>query len=111
RVARPARHPGPARDGPVHAVSRVAIATCVGEDVDPDSRPLLDALAALNVEGELARWDDRQVDWARFDLGVIRSTWDYAPRRTAFLDWARGIRRLANPFAAVEFSSDKHYLS
>jgi glutathione synthase/RimK-type ligase-like ATP-grasp enzyme len=91
-------------------VSRVAIATCAGEDVDPDSRPLLDALAAQDVVGELARWDDPQVDWDRFDLVVIRSTWDYAPRRTQYLSWAKSVRRLANPYAAVAFSSDKHYL-
>jgi glutathione synthase/RimK-type ligase-like ATP-grasp enzyme len=91
-------------------VSKVAIATCAGEDVDPDSRPLLDALAALDVEGELARWDDPQVDWEHYDLVVIRSTWDYAPRRTEYLSWAKGRTRLANPYAAIEFSSDKHYL-
>ena len=91
-------------------MSRVAIATCAGEDVDPDSRPLLDALAAQDVVGELARWDDPQVDWDRFDLVVIRSTWDYAPRLKEYLSWAKSVRRLANPYAAIEFSSDKHYL-
>ena len=91
-------------------MSLVAIATCAGEDVDPDSRPLLDALAAQDVVGQLARWDDPQVDWDRFDLVVIRSTWDYAPRRDEFLSWAKGVVRLANPFAVVAYSSDKHYL-
>jgi len=91
-------------------VSRVAIATCAVENIDPDATPLLDALGAVGVTGELAVWDDPSVEWNAFDLVVIRSTWDYAPRRAAFLEWARAIDRLANAYEVVEFSSDKHYL-
>ena len=91
-------------------MSRVAIATCVGAD-DPDSRTLLDALALEGVEGELAVWDDGAADWRAFDLVVIRSTWDYAPRRDEFLEWARTVERLVNPYEVVRYSTDKHYLA
>lgn len=90
---------------------RVAIATCRGDDVDPDSPTLLVALAEAGLAGELCVWDDDAVDWEAFDLVVIRSTWDYADRRAEFLDWARGVARLANPYEVVEYSTDKHYLA
>lgn len=91
-------------------MSRVAVATCAGENVDPDSPVLLAALERHGLEADLCVWDDPAVEWASFDLTVLRSTWDYAPRREEFLDWARGVERLANPFEVVEYSSDKHYL-
>ena len=37
------------------------------------------------------------MDWARFGLVVLRSTWDYAERRDAFLAWARALPRVLNP--------------
>ncbi len=91
-------------------MSRVAIATCLGHDVDPDSPALLEALAGAGVRAELAVWDDPSVMWNNFDLVVIRSTWDYTARRSEFLAWARSITHLFNPYGVVEYSSDKHYL-
>ncbi len=90
---------------------RVAIATCRGEDVDPDSPLLLRGCAAAGLDADLVIWDDPSVAWNDYDLTVIRSTWDYAPRREEFLDWAASVERLWNPLAAVRWSSDKHYLS
>jgi glutathione synthase/RimK-type ligase-like ATP-grasp enzyme len=91
-------------------VSRVAIATCLGVDVDRDSPILLDALTSAGVRAELAVWDDPSVVWNNFELVVIRSTWDYAARRKEFLTWARTVKHLVNPYGVVEYSSDKHYL-
>jgi len=47
------------------------------------------------------------VDWARFDLVVLRATWDYAERRDAFLSWARSLPRVLNPFPVLEWNTDK----
>ncbi|WP_372450454.1 ATP-grasp domain-containing protein [Streptomyces tagetis] len=77
--------------------------------------PLL--LAALNETGvaaESAEWDDPAVDWAGFDLVLIRSTWDYTWRTEAFLEWVERCSRLTtllNPPPVVRWSSDKFYLS
>ncbi len=91
---------------------RVAIATSVSDDVnlDPDADLLLDALAAVELDGSMCVWNDPSVDWNTFDLTVIRSTWDYTRDRAAFLTWARGIERLHNPYPIIEYSTDKHYL-
>jgi glutathione synthase/RimK-type ligase-like ATP-grasp enzyme len=91
-------------------VNRVAVATCAGVDIDPDEPILLRALAEAGVTAQSAVWDDPSVEWNRFDLVVIRSTWDYASRRDEFLAWAGSVERLANPYPVVEYSSDKHYL-
>jgi glutathione synthase/RimK-type ligase-like ATP-grasp enzyme len=55
-------------------------------------------------------WDDDAIDWAAFDLVVIRSTWDYTERRDAFVAWAKSVPRLANSAEIVEWNTDKHYL-
>ena len=91
-------------------MTRVAVVTCEGVDVDPDSPLLLEALDDLGVSAELRVWDDPDVAWNDYDLVVVRSTWDYATRRDEFLAWARGVARLVNPYRVIEYSSDKHYL-
>jgi glutathione synthase/RimK-type ligase-like ATP-grasp enzyme len=91
-------------------VSRVAIATCAVENIDPDGPLLLGALVASGVEAEEVAWDDALVNWDSYDLVVVRSTWDYAARRDEFLTWARSVTNLVNPSSVIEYSSDKHYL-
>ncbi|MGE5272245.1 MAG: ATP-grasp domain-containing protein [Verrucomicrobiota bacterium] len=61
----------------------------------------------LRVTAEAAVWDDPTVDWARYDLVLPRSTWDYAERREAFLDWAGSIRRVLNPLPLLAWNTDK----
>ena len=91
-------------------MSRVAIASCRGDNPDVDAPFLIAALADLGVAAELIAWDEPGVDWESFDLTVLRSTWDYAPRREEFLAWAAERPRLLNPVDVVTYSTDKHYL-
>jgi hypothetical protein len=94
------------------AATRVALVTC-GElpDLDPDDQLLLAPLAERGIAVEPAVWDDASVDWAAFDLVVIRNTWDYFYRRAEFVAWAASVPRLANPAAVIEWNTDKRYLS
>jgi glutathione synthase/RimK-type ligase-like ATP-grasp enzyme len=93
-------------------VRRVAVATSVSDDVnlDPDADLLLDALRDAGLEGSMCVWDDPSIDWNDFELTIIRSTWDYTRDLARYLTWARGVERLWNPYAIVEYSTDKHYL-
>jgi O-ureido-D-serine cyclo-ligase len=80
---------------------------------DEDLEPLAAALAGEGIAAEVADWDEPRVDWAAFDLAVLRSTWDYAERITEFLAWIERISRLTvllNPAAVVRWNTDKHYL-
>ena len=94
---------------------RVALATArAAWGLDPDEPALLAALAEAGVEAEPQAWDDPDADWAAFDLVVLRSTWDYAERRAAFLDWAERVEAattLANPLEVVRANTDKRYLA
>ncbi len=90
--------------------ARVAIATCAGEDVDPDSPLVLAALRELGVVPSLVVWNDPSVPWDDFDLTVVRSTWDYTDHYEDFLAWTTRVPRLLNPPAIMRWSSDKRYL-
>jgi hypothetical protein len=72
-------------------------------------------LAALRERGANAAihsWDDDSVDWGEFDAVIVRSTWDYAPRREKFVTWADTIgARLHNSPALLRWNSDKRYLA
>lgn len=93
---------------------RIALATCAAlPELDSDDTPLLAALAERGAVAEAVIWDDADVDWASYDMVVIRSTWDYAQRRDQFLEWAERVSqvtKLANPFPVVRWNTDKHYL-
>jgi|SRR5882672_2639136 len=81
--------------------------------LDEDMEPLRAALEAEGAAAETVVWDDPAVDWSRYSLALLRSTWDYSRRRDEFLDWARRVEgsvRLANTAAIVRWNTDKHYL-
>ncbi len=82
--------------------------------LDEDMPPLVAALRDLGAEVSTPSWDDTRGDWARFDLALLRSTWDYVDRIDEFLAWARrcgAATRLANPADVVAWNTDKHYLT
>ena len=82
----------------------MALATCAEfPDGHPDDGELVAPLAGLGVGATFAVWDDPSIDWARFDLIVLRSTWDYTLRRDEFLAWAEAIPAVMNPAAAVRW--------
>ena len=92
----------------------VLIASCAAAaGLDEDEPLLLAALAAAGVSAAPADWADPAVDWAAATAVVVRSTWDYAPRRDEFLAWARrveAVTRLANPAGVLTWNTDKRYL-
>jgi hypothetical protein len=90
---------------------RVALVTCSDlPQLDEDTRRLIAPLAARGVSATPAVWDDRNVDWSLFDLVVVRSCWDYVPRRDEFLEWAERVPHLANSAALLTWNTDKGYL-
>lgn len=90
---------------------RIALATCTYHpELTEDDAPVLTALRELGADAVPAIWDDADVDWARFDLVVVRSTWDYSSRREEFIEWATSVPRLLNPASILEWNTDKAYL-
>ena len=75
---------------------------------------LLAGRLAERARVDTVRWDDPAVDWAAFDLALIRSTWDYPGRAAEFLGWvdrAAAATRLVNPGPLVRWNAVKTYLA
>jgi O-ureido-D-serine cyclo-ligase len=94
---------------------QVAVVTAaVARGLDGDLAPLGEALGRRGIAHRLVDWDDPDVDWARFELAVVRSVWDYARRRDELLAWAERVAAattLLNPPGVLRWSSDKRYLA
>jgi len=79
-----------------------------------DDRLAADALRERGVRTCPAIWNDSDVAWGRFDLVVIRSTWDYPEAPVAYARWVESFastpNRLWNPPRAVLSTLDKRYL-
>ncbi|MFF5216465.1 RimK family alpha-L-glutamate ligase [Micromonospora sp. NPDC000442] len=90
---------------------RVALITCAElADLHEDDRLVVAPLAARGIVAESVVWDDPAIDWARYDLAVLRSPWDYMFRRDEFVAWAARVPRLLNPADVVRWNTDKRYL-
>ncbi len=93
---------------------RIALATCLKlPKPDPDRKPLIDAILAQGAEAEWLAWDDPKADFSRFDLCVLRSTWNYIHVLPLFLEWIERtsqLCRVMNPPDVLRWNSDKSYL-
>jgi glutathione synthase/RimK-type ligase-like ATP-grasp enzyme len=96
------------------AAVRLRVATCRAlPKVDPDAVPLAAALSAAGVEAQWLAWDDPEADWDAPVPTVVRSTWNYALDRDAFLAWAARAARgapLWNPPDILVANTHKRYL-
>jgi glutathione synthase/RimK-type ligase-like ATP-grasp enzyme len=89
---------------------RIGLATCDWlPGLDPDDAPLL---AEFGDEAEPAVWSDPGVDWAAFDLILIRSVWDYFVRYEEFRAWLDRVEGLPiwNSVETLRWNSEKTYL-
>jgi len=94
---------------------RVAFATYrEAPALTDDDRLAADALRERGVEAQPALWNAADVAWDRFELIVIRSTWDYPDHPVAYARWVESFlptpRRLWNPPRVVLSTLDKRYL-
>ena len=92
----------------------VALATAVPAlPLDEDLESLVAALQRAGFDVQVRAWDDATVSWARFDLVLLRSTWDYTDRLDGFLAWCDAVAdrtRLLNAPEVVRWNTDKRYL-
>lgn len=92
----------------------VALVTYAGAPaLTADDALLQRALHAHGVATEAVVWSSG-IDWGRFDLVLLRSTWDYYLRMEEFAAWLDMLERLAvpvlNPLPALRWNCDKRYL-
>ncbi|MDO4791025.1 MAG: glutathione synthetase [Buchananella hordeovulneris] len=79
-------------------------------NLDPEERPLLDAVSERGMEPRVAVWDDPTVNWEDAGVVVVRGVRDYAKKRSEFIEWANSIPRLLNQAPVLAWNTDKHYL-
>jgi hypothetical protein len=94
-------------------VPAVAIATCAEMPaLDAEGRLLLAALGELRIDAEAATWTTEPPGgWERYDLVVVRSTWDYTFMPARFVHWTQRIGpRLLNAPEPIFWNADKRYL-
>ncbi len=93
---------------------QVALVTGTGPDfVSEVDGPLTAALRRRGAAVHLPRWDDASVDWSRFDLALVRTTWDYTARRDDFVAWAAAAAsctQLWNSADVLRWNTHKSYL-
>jgi O-ureido-D-serine cyclo-ligase len=91
----------------------VLVTAAAARDLDDDLPPLVEALRDAGASAHIVDWDDAAIDWSRFDLALLRSTWDYTTRLPEFLAWAAraaASTTLLNAPEVVRWNTDKHYL-
>jgi glutathione synthase/RimK-type ligase-like ATP-grasp enzyme len=79
-----------------------------------DDRRLIAEFGRRGVDADFLPWSRAGVDWGRYDVALIRSTWDYIDHREHFLEVLSSIERsgcrLFNPLETVRWNSEKTYL-
>ncbi|MCS6883815.1 MAG: hypothetical protein RMM17_06135 [Acidobacteriota bacterium] len=71
-----------------------------------------EALSRRNIEVHTVSWR-RHLDWASYELVIIRTTWDYQQSPEAFISALEKINaatRLENPLGIVKWNLEKSYL-
>ncbi len=98
---------------PMKAI-KIALADCSQEHIGKQTeRPLWEALKERGAEFERPDWEDESVDWASFDVVVVRTTWTYHRARERFLSWVgevAAVTALHNPADVLVWNSEKSYL-
>lgn len=80
---------------------------------DPESHLLVAALEDLGAAAQLVPWRGPGSGSQAADIAVVRSTWDYTPRREEFVGWCRHADQstpVHNGPDVIEWNSHKQYL-
>lgn len=80
--------------------------------VEAEDAILVAALLREGVRADRVPWT-RDVDWATFDLVLVKSTWDYTDRLADFLAWtdrAAKATTVLNPPGVLRWNAHKAYL-
>jgi glutathione synthase/RimK-type ligase-like ATP-grasp enzyme len=91
----------------------IALVTCTDFPVGYEEESLERALEQLGQPYEWVVWDDPSIDWSRYGVVVVRSTWGYTEKVGAFREWLSHVDAMTtvvNPAAAIAWNAHKGYL-
>lgn len=84
------------------------------EGVRDKDIPFLDSpLSSLGIFADQLSWRDTRVNWANFDLIVLKSPWTYPDHYKHFEQWLAKVQRVTrvhNPPGVIRWNMDKTYL-
>lgn len=84
-----------------------------GTNNDEDAE-LLAFLSRKGLDATTAIWNDRSIDWTKYDVIVLKSTWDYHDNIREFYGWLDQLKqqhlKVLNPVDIVKWNSNKRYL-
>jgi glutathione synthase/RimK-type ligase-like ATP-grasp enzyme len=97
-----------------HQAPRIAVVNSLEyAERDPEAPLVVEALREAGARADLHAWD-ATVDWAGYDLVVVRSPWDYFDHLDRFLRWVDEVAaatRIVNPASVIRWNSHKGYLT
>lgn len=83
-------------------------------NVEDEDQILLDFLKSKGLNLTMEVWNDQAVNWANYDLILVKSPWDYFDKIEEFYQWLNKLENLnldvLNPAEIIKWNSDKHYL-
>jgi glutathione synthase/RimK-type ligase-like ATP-grasp enzyme len=84
-------------------------------DQEAEHNGLLRFLREKGLDIHPETWTDQDVNWAGYDLAVLKAPWDYFDKIELFYQWLAKLDglgvRLLNPAPLVKWNADKHYLA
>lgn len=80
----------------------------------PDDSLLPKPFAEAGIEAAAAPWDDENINWAEFDVILIRSPWNYFKLPDKFSGWLTGLEKInapvINPIPILRKNMHKTYM-
>ncbi len=94
---------------------KIALLTCKNlPHLTTSDQLLIPALAGHNIQATPVIWDDKSIDWKKFDLLIFRNTWDYYEKQIEFDLWLEKIEKLGiktlNSISIINQNKHKFYL-
>lgn len=97
---------------------QIALVTCQSlgnytANADSEDDRLFSYLKDKGYRISFQIWDDETVDWAAFDLAIVKSPWDYFDKIDAFYAWLDKMKetgcQVLNPIQTIRWNADKIY--
>jgi glutathione synthase/RimK-type ligase-like ATP-grasp enzyme len=83
-------------------------------DLSKDDKLIEEYLTERNINFQAIPWDEKNIDWEKFDAVVIRSCWDYYLHEEKFRGWLKKLKflnvKLFNDPEKILWNIDKTYL-
>lgn len=94
---------------------KIAVLTCqiVTPETPNDDHLFINILKQDGIEVEILNWNEKNIEWAKYNAVIIRTTWDYQKRFSEFSDVINKISKdtmLLNPIDVINWNIDKKYL-